>query len=63
MKLVAAVDIMAKDKTVEGTDLIFDTDLDSALRNTKPDIVVDFTRPDVVMKNLRTILEMLVYVL
>lgn len=56
MKLVAAVDIMAKDKTVEGTDLIFDTDLDSALRNTKPDIVVDFTRPDVVMKNLRTIL-------
>lgn len=56
MELVAAVDIMAKDKTVEGTNLLFDTDLEMALKRAKPDVVVDFTRPDVVMKNLRIIL-------
>jgi len=56
MELVAAVDIMAKDKYVDGTKLLFDTDLKVALSRVKPDIVVDFTRPDVVMENLRTIL-------
>ncbi|MGL5207196.1 MAG: 4-hydroxy-tetrahydrodipicolinate reductase, partial [Acidaminococcaceae bacterium] len=56
MELVAAVDIMAKDKMIEGTGLAFETDLEVALTKTKPDIVVDFTRPDVVMKNLRKIL-------
>lgn len=56
MELVAAVDVMATDKIVEGTNLPFDTDLKAALARVKPDVVVDFTRPDVVMENLRTIL-------
>jgi len=56
MELVAAVDIMAKDKIVDGTNLVFDTDLKNALARVKPDIVIDFTRPDVVMENLRIIL-------
>ena len=56
MELVAAVDVMAADKIVEGTNLPFDTDLKAALARVKPDVVVDFTRPDVVMENLRTIL-------
>ena len=56
MELVAAVDIMAKDKMVDGANFAFDTDLETALARVKPDIVIDFTRPNVVMNNLRTIL-------
>lgn len=61
MELVSAVDIMAKDKNVDGTNLSFDTDLQDALTRVKPDIVIDFTRPDVVMDNLRIILQAGVY--
>ena len=61
MELVSAVDIMAKDKMVDGTNLSFDTDLKEALTRVKPDIVIDFTRPDVVMDNLRIILQAGVY--
>ena len=61
MELVSAVDIMAKDKIVDGTNLSFDTDLEEALKRVKPDIVIDFTRRDVVMDNLRIILHAGVY--
>jgi len=54
MELVGAVDVFGKDKTVEGCPV--DTDLAQALETRKPDVVVDFTRPDVVMGNLRTVL-------
>lgn len=54
MELVGAVDKFGKDKTVEGCPV--DTDLVQALETCKPDVVVDFTRPDVVMDNLRIIL-------
>ena len=54
MELVGAVDKFGKDKTVEGCPV--DTDLVRALETCKPDVVGDFTRPDVVMDNLRIIL-------
>ena len=54
MELVGAVDVFGEGKTVEGTPV--DTDLAAALAAHKPDVVVDFTRPDVVMNSLRTIL-------
>ena len=54
MELVGAVDVFGAGKTVEG--VAVDTDLAKALADHKPDVVVDFTRPDVVMSSLRTIL-------
>lgn len=57
LQLAGAVDI--KEGTVpaeEGT-LTVCTDLAKALAEVKPDVVVDFTRPDAVMNNLRTILK------
>lgn len=37
-------------------DVAVEPDLSAALQRTRPDVVVDFTRPDVVMANLRTVL-------
>lgn len=59
MKLVGAVDVFGEGKNIEladGSLLRVDIDLTTALINTKPEVVVDFTRPDVVMKSLRVIL-------
>lgn len=54
MELVGAVDVFGAGKTVEGRPV--DTNLGAALAAHKPDVVVDFTRPDVVMNSLRLIL-------
>lgn len=54
MELVGAVDVNGAGKSVEG--IAVDADLAAALTAHKPDVVVDFTRPDVVMGSLRTIL-------
>ncbi len=58
LELVGVVDI--KDGKVHTEKAVFDvdTDLRHAIEKTKPDVVVDFTRPDVVMNNLRIILNM-----
>ena len=54
MALVGCVDIHGAGKTVEGQ--VVEAELKTALDKYKPDVVVDFTRPDVVMNNLRVIL-------
>lgn len=54
LELVGAVD--AKAGSLLGTDIPVTTDLKQALATCRPDVVVDFTRPDVVMGNLRVIL-------
>ena len=54
MVLVGCVDIHGAGKTVEGQ--VVEEELKTALDKYKPDVVVDFTRPDVVMNNLRVIL-------
>ena len=56
LELAAVVD--AKEGTVTLGDSVFgiDTDLEHAIEASKPDVVVDFTRPDVVMNNLRKVL-------
>ena len=54
MVLVGCVDIHGAGKTVEGQ--LVEEELKTALDKYKPDVVVDFTRPDVVMNNLRVIL-------
>ena len=54
MTLVGCVDIHGAGKTVEGQ--LVEAELKTALDKYKPDVVVDFTRPDVVMNNLRVIL-------
>ena len=54
MVLVGCVDIHGAGKTVEGQ--VVEAELKTALDKYKPDVVVDFTRPDVVMNNLRVIL-------
>ncbi|MEG0797319.1 MAG: 4-hydroxy-tetrahydrodipicolinate reductase [Acidaminococcaceae bacterium] len=60
MDLVGAVDAMGAGKTVslgsDGSFLSVTTELKSTLENTQPDVVVDFTRPDVVMQSLRIVL-------
>lgn len=61
LQLVGAVDINAHNQplsSILGTDcpLVANNDLAAALAELKPDIVVDFTRPDVVMSNLRIVL-------
>lgn len=53
MELVSAVDVHGADKTVEGVSV--EANLKEALVKHKPDVVVDFTRPDVVMDSLRFI--------
>ena len=55
LELVGAVDI--KEGTVQlGDGVKVTTDLVAAIEAVKPDVVVDFTRPDVVMGNLRKML-------
>lgn len=56
LELAAVVD--AKEGTVTLGDTVFgiETDLEHAIEASKPDVVVDFTRPDVVMNNLRKVL-------
>ena len=53
MELISAVDVHGAGKTVEGVPV--DASLEEALIRSKPDVVVDFTRPDVVMDSLRII--------
>ena len=52
LELVGAVD--ALDGTIDG--LTVETNLDAALKKFKPDVMVDFTRPDVVFDNVMTAL-------
>lgn len=55
LELVGAVDI--KEGTIAlGEGVPVSTDLVAAIEATKPQVVVDFTRPDVVMDNLRKML-------
>lgn len=55
LELVAAVDI--KEGVVPlGEGIPVGTDLVAAIKAAQPDVVVDFTRPNVVMGNLRTML-------
>ncbi len=61
LQLIAGVDVNAQGQTVTslvGADstAILHSTLQEAFASNKPDIVVDFTRPDVVMNNLRYIL-------
>lgn len=57
LEIAAVVDIKAGKIVVE--DQVFEValDLEEAIKETKPDVVVDFTRPDVVMDNLRKVLK------
>ena len=61
LELIGAVDINASGQTVKQiigaeTTLVVTSSLQDTLEKVKPDVVVDFTRPDVVMNNLRYIL-------
>mgnify|MGYP003328457249 CR=1 FL=1 len=58
LELVGAVDIKQGVVTLEGTAIPCNSDLVAAINMLKPDVVVDFTRPDVVMGTLRKILPM-----
>ena len=61
LELVGAVDI--KEGVVAlGDGVKVTTDLLAAINETKPDVVVDFTRPDVVMGSLRKLLPLGVHV-
>ncbi|HIU64483.1 MAG TPA: 4-hydroxy-tetrahydrodipicolinate reductase [Candidatus Avacidaminococcus intestinavium] len=57
MELVGAVDCTPELCHIAGKQITVTDNLASALEKTKPDIVVDFTRPNVVMANLRIILQ------
>lgn len=59
MRLVAGVDPSASDDTTVGTDNapVFLT-LKEAIEVTRPDVVIDFTRPDVAEANVRCALSM-----
>lgn len=56
LEIAAVVDI--KNGKIAVEDQVFEvtTDLEAAISASKPDVVVDFTRPDVVMGNLRKVL-------
>lgn len=54
MELIGVVDVNGSGKTAGG--LSVETDLLTALKKCHPDVVVDFTKPDVVMNSLRVIL-------
>lgn len=59
MELVAAVDAFGKDRMIaarNGNMMSVATDLQAKLAVAKVDVVVDFTRPDVVMDSLRVVL-------
>ncbi len=54
LELVAACDI--KEGVVAGSDVKVTTDIEAAIKEAAPQVVVDFTRPAVVMGTLRKIL-------
>lgn len=59
MEVVAAVDPGAEGRAVDaggGSTVVCVADLATAIAETSPDVMVDFTRPDVVEGNLRTAL-------
>lgn len=56
LTIAAVVDIKPGTITVDEHVYQVTTDLVAAIKETKPDVVVDFTRPDVVMDNLRKVL-------
>lgn len=59
LELVGGVDIKAATITpAEGTTVEVITDLEAAVKTWQPEVVVDFTRPNVVMGNLRKVLPM-----
>ena len=63
LNLVAAVDIVGGKDTGEliGTGangVVVETDLKVAINSKKPQVMVDFTRPDVVFQNAKTALEL-----
>ncbi|MDO4179227.1 MAG: 4-hydroxy-tetrahydrodipicolinate reductase [Phascolarctobacterium sp.] len=58
LELVGAVDIKQGVVTLDGGAVPCTNDLVAAINMLKPDVVVDFTRPDVVMGTLRKILPM-----
>lgn len=55
LELAGGVDIHGDGKTLPDGRAVY-TDLSTALAETRPDVVVDFTRPDAVMQSLRIIL-------
>ncbi|MBQ1182696.1 MAG: 4-hydroxy-tetrahydrodipicolinate reductase, partial [Phascolarctobacterium sp.] len=58
LKLAAVVDIKEANIALEnGSTMTTQTDLVAAIQACAPDVVVDFTRPDVVMENLRKVLK------
>ncbi len=56
MELAGAVDVKDGSVPTESGTINVITDLEKALFQIKPDVVVDFTRPDAVMSNLRQVL-------
>ena len=59
LELAAVVDIKEANIALDnGTTMATQTDLEAAIKASAPDVVVDFTRPDVVMNNLRKILKL-----
>ncbi len=58
LTVAAAVDIKAGTLTVDDNTYQVTTDLAAAIKEVQPDVVVDFTRPDAVMNNLRIVLGM-----
>lgn len=56
MELAGAVDVKDGCVPTESGAINVITDLEKALLQIKPDVVVDFTRPDAVMSNLRQVL-------
>lgn len=62
LNLVAAVDIVGGKDTGEligvgANGVVVETDLKAAIQSKKPQVMVDFTRPDVVFQNAKTALE------
>lgn len=59
LELANVVDAKEGTINLEGN-VVFgvDTDLEHAIKNSAPDVVVDFTRPNVVMGNLRKVLKL-----
>lgn len=63
LNLVAAVDIIGGKDTGEligcgANGIVVETDLKAAINSKKPQVMVDFTRPDAVFQNAKTALEL-----
>ena len=59
LELAAVVDVKEASITLDtGAVMTTQTDLEAAIKASTPDVVVDFTRPDVVMNNLRKVLKL-----